>query len=103
MELQIASWILMCWLLAAAWIVDPDYALWAGVMVMIWWATWINRIPRWPPGPRRFLVYMIFLGTVFMFAFFIAQWQAWFVLIEILVLWVVERFMGGRVRDSVSR
>ena len=103
MELQIAAWILMCWLLAAAWIVDPDYALWAGVLVMIWWPTWLNRIPPWPPRARRVFVYPIFLGTVFIFAFFIGHWQAWFVLIEIIVLWVAERLMSRRGPERVAR
>jgi hypothetical protein len=62
MILFIVAMILINWLLAAAWIVDPWYAFWALVVIFLWWFASFNRKPPWPSPARRGLLYIaIFL------------------------------------------
>jgi hypothetical protein len=96
MELHIVSWILVMWLLSAAWIGRPVYALWAIAVILLWWVAWYNRNPPWPSRARRPLVFIFFFLSVFPFAVFISSWQAWLVLLVILALWLLEILVQRR-------
>ena len=98
MWLHIAAWIIINWLLAAAWISNPVYALWAALVVFLWWTAWYYRFPPWPHPAWRFLVYLFFIGSAFIFAFFSGFWQVYFVMFEIMAFWLGEILIQRRKR-----
>jgi hypothetical protein len=82
--------ILINWLLAAAWVVDRQYALWAILVVFLWWVAGLKRNPRWPSPSRRGLIY---LGLIFWFlavGFVTGVTAIYLIPVEILVLWLIQ-------------
>lgn len=93
MILFILAMIFINWLLAAAWIVNPRFALWALVVTFLWWFATLNRKPPWPSPPRRGLMY---IGSFLWFlavALVIEVPAAFLVPVEILALMVFERLI----------
>jgi hypothetical protein len=99
MGLHIAAWILVHWLLGIAWL-DPgriSYALWAGVVLILWWSAWSRRNPPWPTRPeQRMAIYALFTFTIFGAAFLMGRWQGYFVLLELIALWVADRLLRAQ-------
>lgn len=103
MVLHIVSLILVEWLLIIAWF-DPAktrYALWAAVVVLLWWIAWRNRNPPWPPVPYlRPIIYLFFLLLIFPWVFLSGSWQAYLVLLEILALYGLELYLKRRAQEG---
>jgi hypothetical protein len=99
MELHIAAWILVNWLLAVAWLdsTKPQFCLWAGLVLFLWWIAWYRRNPPWPENPsQRLVIYVIFTGSVLAMAIFIGNLLAYLVLFEVILLWAVEILLRRR-------
>jgi hypothetical protein len=93
MILFIVAMILINWLLAAAWIVDPWYAFWALVVTFLWWFASFNRKPLWPSPARRGLLYIAIFLWFLAVALVIEVPLAFLVPAEILALMVAERLI----------
>jgi hypothetical protein len=91
MTLFIVAMILINWLLLAAWLVDPVFALWAIIVVFLWWFAALNRTPAWPPPNYRGLVYLLLILFFLSVAFVTGVREIYFIPFEILILWLIER------------
>ena len=99
MGLHVAAWILIHWILTIAWLDSTrlHYIFWAGVAAVFWWLAWIRRNPPWPTRPeQRIMIYGIFAGTSFILAVFMSRWQAYLILFEYFVLFILEQMRRRR-------
>jgi hypothetical protein len=91
MMLFIVAMVLINWLLLAAWLVDPVFALWAIIVVFLWWHAALNRIPPWPPRNYRGLVYLLLIFFFLSVAFVTGVREIYFIPFEIAILWLIEK------------
>ncbi len=103
MAFHASSLIMILWLLSVAWLdsTKTAYIYWAGLVIFLWWLAWYRRQPPMFPQPSaRVVVYISFIGAVFVMAVFIYRPLVLMLMIELVVFMGIDLMF--RQKQSVG-